>query len=349
MIAMVKPRNLFFAIAAFLAACASGVSHAATCGITGSATATAATYDPFNPAGLPTTTIQLNLTRVNTSGGGDTRIVNFYLKGQSGATNGTSIVPTAVTGSVSYDGLSRNIFYDYSAAPPIYSPTSAVPSATNRFLKINFTGNNAGSDTAVVTFSVTLPANLDINASQNLSFDAFFACNIQGGQANGAEQIGQISNAVVFPIKVLSALQASYVGSALDFGEVGDKTTADVTATPATYTKPGNIRVASSGPYKVEMVSTNGYKLTFPGGTLSNSNHTLNYSATFLGQTRSSASPTFTAKTCSRAGLNAVLLPLSATLLEGGITKTPAPVYSDTITITVTPLVAGAPSQTDCP
>jgi hypothetical protein len=325
-----------------------------TCGIVGSSTAAPVLYDPFDPVGLQPTTVTLNLTRVNNSGGGDTRIVNFYLKARSNVADGTSIVPIAVTGSVLFEGLNQNIFYDFNAPPPIVSPTSLSPSATQRFLKINFTGNNAGSDVATVTFQVRLPANLDLNTSTSLAFDAFFGCNIQGGQANGREQIGSFNNAVVFPITILSALQASYAGTALDFGEVGDKTTTEVLAAPAAYTTPltNNVRVRSSGPYSVSLTSDNVYRLTFPGGSLGTSNHVLNYKVRFLGQERSNASPTFNTVTCLRAGVpagEADVLPVVATLLEGGSGKLVSPNYSDNLTVTVTPLLLGAPSQVDCP
>lgn len=331
-----------------------GVAQAQTCGISGNASAQPVLYDPFNPAGLPTTTVVLNLTRINTSGGGDTRVVNFYLKSTNTGADGTVIVPIAVAGQVSAAGLGQNIFYNYNATPPIVSPTTLLPTATQRFLQIDFTGNNPGSDTAQVTFQVTLPSNLDVDATVNLAFDAYFGCNIQGGHDNGLQQQGSITNAVVFPITVLSALQASYAGTALDFGEVGDKTTVDVLAAPATYTTPStnHVRVRSSGPYTVELTSDNGYKMTFPGGNLATPTHVLNYRLLFLGQTLNAAAPTFTTVTCLRAGVpasEADMLPVVATLLEGGQGKLVSPTYSDILTVTVTPLLSGAPSQQNCP
>ncbi|MGB3845867.1 MAG: hypothetical protein WA940_08360 [Sphingopyxis sp.] len=330
-----------------------GAVQAATCGIMGSATASPTLYDPFNPAGLATTNVQLNLTRINGAGGQKTDIVNFYLKSNSAAADGTIIIPTSVTVEGNTAGTGYDIFYDYSQAPPIVAPTSVIPSAANKFLKIEFTGNNVASDTAVVNFQISLPANLDLNASTNLPFDAIFACSTTGGGPQ-TQQTGQISNAVVFPITVLSALQASYAGTALDFGEVGDKTTVDVLAAPATYTTPtaNHVRVRSSGPYTVALTSQNGYKMTFPGGNLATPTHVLNYSLKFLGQTRTAASPTFTTVTCQRAGVpasEADMLPVVATLKEGGQGKLVSPTYSDQLTVTVTPLLSGAPSQQNCP
>lgn len=341
-----------------LAAAAFGLAPSAqaqttTCGITGTSSAAPVLYDPFNPTGLAPTTITLNLTRVNNSGGGDTRIVNFYLRARDNKADGTSIVPIAVTGSVLFEGLNQNIFYNFNAPAPTVSPSTVSPSATQRFLKINFTGNNAASDIATVVFQVQLPANLDLNTTTNLAFDAFFGCSIQGGQANQREQIGSFNNAVVFPITVLSALQASYAGAALDFGEVGDKTTTEVLAAPNAYTTPpiNSVRVRSSGPYSVSLTSDNAYRLTFPGGILGTPSNVLNYKVRFLGQERSNANPTFSTVTCQRAGVptaEADVLPVVATLLEGGSGKLVSPNYSDNLTVTVTPLLLGAPSQQNC-
>lgn len=342
-----------------VAAAALGISSAAhaqsaSCGIVGSSTAASTVYDPFNPIGLQPTMLTLNLTRVNNSGGGDTRIVNFYLKSLGTEADGTSIVPISVTVRGSFEGLNQNIFYDFNAPAPIVSPSSLTPTATQRFLKINFTGNNAASNTATVVFQVRLPQNLDLNTTPSLAFDAYFGCSIQGGADNGREQIGSFNNAVVFPIRVLSALQATYAGSALDFGEVGNKTTTEVVSAPGVYTTPvaNHVRVRSSGPYSVSLASDNGFKLTFPGGNLGAVTNVLNYKVRFLGQERSAANPTFNSVTCMRAGVptaEADILPVRATLIEGGVGKLVSPTYRDNLTVTVTPLLLGAASQQSCP
>ena len=342
--------TIFRTIAAMLGvafASLAGVAHAATCGITGSASAQPAVYDPFNPSGLTATNITINLTRVNTSGGGDTRIVNFYLKANPAigtALDGTSLVPTVVAGSVSSLGIGNNIFYNFNATPPTVSPTSLVPSGSNRFLQINFTGNNAGSDTAQVTFQVSLPANLNLNAIQNLSFDAFFGCNVQGGKDSGLQQTGSFSNAVTFPVIVLSALRTYYAGTALDFGEIGNITDASLPGTPQRTSPSNYVFVQSSGAYSVTLSSQNGFKLFKPGAAVNNDK--INYQLRFLGMdvnsTTANSGPTQTAisRTCQRAGLTTVgnTLPIQAKLLEGGQGKNPSPSYADILTVTVTPL-----------
>ena len=333
-----------------------GTAQAATCGISGTASAQPAVYDPFNPSGLTATSITLNLTRVNTSGGGDTRIVNFYLKANPSigtALDGTSLVPTVVAGSVSSVGTGNNIFYNFNATPPIVTPTSVLPSGANRFLQINFTGNNAGSDTAQVTFQVSLPANLNLNAIQNLSFDAFFGCNIQGGKDSGLQQSGSFANAVTFPVVVLSALRTYYAGTALDFGEIGNITTLSLGST-AQKTNPANhVFVQSSGAYSVTLSSQNAFKLKKPGATTAQDE--IKYSLRFLGFDRDNVSnpaPNDTAitRSCVRATLSTVgnSLPIQATLQEGGSGKNPSPTYADILTVTVTPLMYSDPGVSAC-
>ena len=326
------------------------------CGITGSASAAPVVYDPFNPSGLASTNITLNLTRVNTSGGGDTRYVNFYLRANSTtgtAADGASIVANSVAGSAAVEGLGLNIFYDYNATPPTLplNPINGTPTSGNRYLEINFTGNNAGSDTAQVNFTVSLPANLNLNAVQNLAFDAFFTCNIQGGPSNGATNTGTFANAVVFPVTVLSALRTYYAGTALDFGEIGN-----IPAVPpsAVTTNPANyVSVQSSGAYSVTLSSQNGFKLFKPGAAVNNDK--VKYSLHFLGDTVDSnnfPAPGATAitKSCKRAGLatNSNSLYIQATLQEGGQGKNPSPTYADILTVTVTPLIYSDPGTSFC-
>ena len=166
-------KRLFVGLAALIlgavALTGAAWAQAPICGLTGSpATATTFDYDPFNPSGLGTTTITLNLQRINQAGGAKTDAVRFILKAQNATADGTSIVPISAAGAVNATGLGLNIFYNFAAPLPILTGT---PTSGNRFLLVEFTGNNPASDTVQVTFNVTLPANLDLTASQNLAFD----------------------------------------------------------------------------------------------------------------------------------------------------------------------------------
>lgn len=348
------------ALAMGLAASLSGwvaPAAAATCGISGTAVASGGVYDPFNAVPIAPASITLNLTRINPTGGGKTDFVNFYLRSNSSAANGITIVPTSAVVSGSVAGLNQNIFYNFASTGPTIAPTGTNPVPPNNFLKIGFTGNDVASDTVQVTFTITVPANLNLNASTTLPFDAIFACSTTGGGAP-TQQTGTLANTVTFPITVLSALQASFAGTALDFGEIGTVTTTQVTTTPASYRTAltNHVRVQSSGPYMVELSSLNAFRLKHPGGSLTVPNDTVRYNLKFLGLDKNfanSAVPgaTVISRTCARAGVGISFedpLGIQGTLLEGGQGKTPSPSYSDTLTVTVTPLAASTPAPTDC-
>ena len=327
-----------------------GSAQAATCGITGSASAAPAVYDPFSPNQLVATQVELSLTRVNGGGGEKTDIVNFYLKSNSTGGDGITVIPRGVVGSVNVAGLNYDIFYDFNETPPVVSPTTLEPSAVNRFLKVYFTGNNKDSDTVKVLFDITLPANLNINASTVLPLDAYFGCSTTGSGAP-TQQSGMIANAISFPITVLSALQATYAGSALDFGEIGAVTTTQVQSSPATYvTAPVNyIRVQSSGPFSINLVSGNNYKMTPNGAATANTQMQVGYRLKFLSETRSTANASAINYICPRAGIGVAAedrLYLQAQLAEGGAGKLPSPTYRDTLTVTIAPLAAGTGSTT---
>lgn len=316
-----------------------------TCGITGSATAQAAIYDPFSPVGLPTTRVTLTMQRLNPPGGGKTAIVGFYLTGQDEGSNNSIVTPISAAGSVNIYGTNQNIFYNFGTPGPLLNIDTNTPPG---YTIVEFTGNNDASDFVTVVFDIQLPPNLDVAASQTLDFDVNYSCSGTGG-GRPFEDDGVIPNAVSFPIKVLSGLQASYSGHILDFGEVGDKTDAEIAADQAAYTKSGWVNVRSSGLYTVEMVSQNGYQMTFPGGNLADPTQRLLYTATFAGQSVNNANPNYPAVTCKRAGLDPIQLPLVVELDEGGKTKAPSTKYQDIISITLSPLAGDTPGGLNCP
>jgi hypothetical protein len=341
-------RSLAFAALAALATTAlpeTASAQTITCGITGSAVAQAAIYDPFGNTGLPTTRVTLTMQRINPAGGGKTALVAFYLTGQDEGSNNAIVTPISAAGSVTIYGTNQNIFYNYGTPGPLLNLATNTPQG---YMIVEFTGNNAASDFVTVVFDIQLPRNLDIPANPTIDFDANYHCSGTGG-GQPFEDEGVIPNAVSFPIKVLSGLQASYSGHVLDFGEVGDKTDADIAADQDNYTKSGWVNVRSSGPYTVDMVSQNGYLLTFPGGNPADPTQRLLYTATFAGQSVNNASPTYTTVICSRATLDTKQLPLTAELNEGGTTKAPSEDYQDIISITLAPLAGGTPGGLNCP
>jgi hypothetical protein len=346
-------RPAVVALAALSGLACSGAASAATCGITGSASAMGLIYDPFNPNGQVSAQIALNLTRINGSGGEKTDIVNFYIKSANTGANGISVIPRSVVGAVNVAGLNLDIFYDTNEATPVVSPTTLDPSSANKFLKVYFTGNNTDSDTVTVNFDLTLPPNLNLNASTTIGLDAEFGCSTTGG-GKGTQQTGTLANTIRFPITVLSGLRASFVGTALDFGEIGNVTTTQVTNAPATYVTPPTayVRVESSGVYKVTVASQNGFKMTYNGANGAAAIGSVPYRLKFLGATMSPTAPPPAEFTCPRAGVGAAFedhLPLQAQLIEGGAGKTVSPTYSDTLTVTLTPqAIASSTNNPEC-
>lgn len=355
-------RAAAFGLAAVFLGWATGAqAQSSACGITGSATSSPAIYDPFNNAPA-TAHVTLSLFRIDptTANGAKTAVTSFYLRSSSTAANGIQVIPTSVSVSGNFAFVAgQNIFYDTSATGPFMGPptSSTVPTAGNRYLKISFTGNDAASDPATVQFDVILPPNSNISASTTLALNAVFRCTTTGGGAP-TDQSGTLGNAITFPVTILSALRTYYAGTALDFGEIGDITTPTLGSFPTTRTKtsPSNyLFVQSSGPYSVALSSQNGFQLFKPGAAVANDK--VAYRLRFLNRNVDSLTPnsaggqTAINVNCVRAGLSAVptvvgnVLPIQATLLEGGAGKNPSPTYSDILTITVTPLIYTAPGE----
>lgn len=351
-------KSLFMALFAILGW--SSIAQAQTCGFTATASASGGVYDPFNPQGR-TATITLSLIRKDspTNNGFKTAIVSFYLQSNTAAANGIQIIPTTVAVQGNHAFLpGQDIFYGTNEPnkPFMGPPTGSTnPVGANAYLKIEFTGNDAASNPATVTFDVILPANLNINTSTTLPFDAVMRCTTTGGGPQ-TDQNGTVPNAISFPITVLSALQASFAGTALDFGEVGTVTLAQA---PTTTTGTGNyIRVQSSGAYIVTLASQNAYRLKHPTGSLAVPLERIAYSLRFLGQTRTNVSSPTTGvvsitQNCARAGVGAAFedrLYLMATLGEAGQGKTPSlgGSYQDILTVTITPQDIATTYLTDC-
>ena len=313
--------------AAALAAVAQpAVAQQTSCGVTGAAQAASTiTYDPFGPNGLQQVTIPLVLTRY-ASGGAKTQTVNFVL--------------TKPAGTPNYQVLYQGTSVLYTEGQTGARPT--IGSKNPGEINYNFGGASAPDQSTPFNLVVTVPAGLDLSAGQPIRFDILYVCNGTGGMAD-VNVPTRLTNALQININVLSALQASYVGPALDFGEIGTKTSAQVASDPGPRT--GYIRVASTGPYSVEMRSEKGFKLSYPGGSPSVAAQSIGYQAAILGQTRSPANLSSVRQVCSRAGLNGtatsqgIRIPVTVTLLEGGQGKLVSPSYQDNLVVTITPLV----------
>jgi hypothetical protein len=304
------------------------------CGASGQATAASTiTYDPFSATGLSQVTIPLILTRTRGNVVGYTRDV--------------SIILTQPVGSpayqVTYNGY--NVLYSEGATQSRPRATTSQDSGTNAAGEIRYTwGGLLASDVSTpLNLRVTVPPNADLSAGDPIEFDILFVCT--GVVLDNVGTPTRLADGIRINVNTVSALQAYYAGSALNFGEVGDLTTAQVTSAPASYTTPlsNTIRVKSSGPYEVRVQSQNDFKLTFPGGALGDASQTIRYQARFLG-TNVTSNSSFGTRTCQRAGVSGSggTLPITATLLEGGAGKAPSDNYADTITVTFSPVVTAS-------
>lgn len=288
---------------------------AGTCGVSGTTTTSIGNYNPFTGSGINQVTVTMNLTRFREANG-YTRHVDFYFVQASGSPAFT----------ITHSGW--NVLY---TAPAVHSLSVPFPPPSGTVF-LDF-GGYFSPDTQTNQFVVSVPGGLDLNAGDPLVFDIRYVCDGENGLKDVFSP-ATLTDAMTIRINVLSALQASYAGPALDFGEIGSVT--DLQA--STHRVAGAIRVASSGPYTVNLSSANNYRMTFSGGNLGDATQTVRYSTRFVGQTKSNASPTFTTVACQRAGIGGQNLPIEVTLQEGGSTKVASPSYRDTLTVTVTPL-----------
>ena len=320
------------------------------CLVTAQSAPAAVSYDPFNPTALSVSNLAVTFTRSNGPGGAKPSTIDMYVQATNSDANGMQLIPINVVGAGSATGLNQNIFYNNpGTVPNITVPLGGSP--VPGVLRWDYSGNNAASDVFTVTFNVIFPANLNLTASTSLNFNIEYGCNGTGGGPPFSER-ATAPNAFTINITVLSALQASFVGPALNFNEVGDKTDTDVTTTP--IIRNGNIRVASSGPYNISMTSQQNYRMSYSGGNPATETQNLRYETTFLGQVRDPTNTSAISVTCTRAGLGSpplaggVLLPVSVKLLEGGVDEVPSAAYQDNLIVTVSPLIATTPGVT-CP
>lgn len=344
-------RAACLAVAVSAAPCA---AHAAgRCEIVSETGGTAsATYDPFSASPTVANINGVRMIRLRGTGGELVTQITYYLKARATGFDGATMKVVSGSGSGGTGtNYNQNILVAANGTPPALNNNPTPPPGTFRW---TFNAGNNGSAPFNLNYQLSLPPGLDVAASTQLVFDLYYSCRAkaQTGPAT-FEDTGMLPGALGLNLTVLNALQAYFNGQAsantlsFDYGEVGTLDTPTVTGTPASYTKNGFINVRSSGAYSVTLTSDNNYRMTYPGGNPATPDQSLTYSATLVGQTRSGTSGSGTAvpaitKQCQRGGVPAPgnQLPLSVTLTEGGRTKTPAPVYSDRLVITIAPIVS---------
>ena len=308
---------------------------AVACGgdISATGTISGVVIDPFQPS---TTSLNgtITINRTNVAGGGKTQTYSFYLVPH------LTTLPSGSTITFGGTNILNNSNPLVASTPnsPLTTPQgniAAFAGSPSGFLEVGFGGNSLNdTQTANVVFTLGSLGALAAG-TQTVMFDTYFICKGTGGTSDvSTPTLG--NGGVTITLTVMSALQASFVGTALDFGELGGS--APTTGAHASVIGGSGLRVASSGPYSVDVASANSYRLLMQGGSLSNASQTINYQLSFLGESPNHASPTFLTKLCHPATVAGQTLTLDAVTLEDGTSKTPATLYGDTLTITFTPL-----------
>lgn len=289
-------------------------------------------YNPFSGANI-NQVVTLNISRRGIiTQPGDANLVFLRRPGDS---NPYDIVV------VSDDGGSGGSSVLYSPPGPILS------TGNNNAGEVDMAfGGLIGPNERTAQVRFTAPVNIDLTAGEiELRFDVKYLCEHQIiGTSTGTNSSG-----LIIRLTVLSALQASFVGAALDFGEIGHLTRAQaITAPDAVKKRSSFLRVASSGPYSIRATSQNGWRMTQDGSTTSDANKRIDYEFSLAGRTARPGTD-FVTKVCARASVAGEYLPVSVMLLDGGAGKASSPLYEDIVEVTFTPLGATEqPSALPC-
>src|SRR6478609_7758378 len=177
------------------------------------------------------------------------------------------------------------------------------------------------------TFEMQLriPAGTEMDPGLSVNeFDVKFLCDYVDGRSDK----GTENHAFVIYFPVNNAVQASLTGTEPDFGEIGTLSTIDVAGAPPSVTQRRHyLRVASTGPYQVDVVSQNGWRMTATGAPTGNTAERIAYRYDLLGQTLTGTRPNFTPVRCKASGVSGENIALTATLTEGGQDKVPSANY----------------------
>jgi len=197
-----------------------------------------------------------------------------------------------------------------------------------------------------VVMAIRIPAGTEIDPGTfQAELDVKYACNHDDERTTR----GMNNRGFVIHLPVSTAVQASLVGAEPDFGEIGMLSDIDVAGAPPSTTRRDHyMRVASTGPYEVMVVSQNSWRMTATGAPTGNTAERIAYRYELLGQELDSGRPNFTPVICKASGVSGENIRLTATLTEGGMGKVPSPVYRDIVTITLTPLAANQGDAQRC-
>jgi hypothetical protein len=175
-----------------------------------------------------------------------------------------------------------------------------------------------------------VPGALDVAASNGAyteSLDLVVECS-QGGQVWTQSAV----SAVQLQVAVQSRLRATVVGS-VNAGSVA--------IDPATGSAGSGLRVASSGPFSLEVQSENNFELRVAGGNPTPpADQRAAYTMQLAGESFGGSTSIGATRQCARTGLAGETLPLNLQLASNA-NRLRSGAYSDTLTITVTPMVSG--------
>lgn len=325
-------RLAFFGLAASVASVSAAHAQANVCGtdvqVTGGVTA--GDYDPFSPTAVTFGGVTLTFTRNVGGGGAKTQTMAFYMRQPAGSPGGNQVI---------WPDSGANVLFTAGGFVPTFGNPNS-PSQPTGIGVVNW-GGAAQPHVITRTVQVTIDPNYDPVAQPTIDFDLVYVCKGTGGFAEVTAPV-TLSGVIHIAIRVLSGLQASYAGPALDFGDISELNSGGPV-------RSGLFHVRSSGAYTVSLTSGNHFLMTYPSGPSSPGAGTVGYSANFIGQSLQYGSETYVAPTCHRAGTGAVqYIPISVALLEGGVGKTPSPNYQDTLTVTFSPIDDPGTSQPSC-
>ena len=292
---------------------------------------------PYNPL-APDDYVQSFVTTANRAGGEGNQEARGLIYNAVLLKHGNYRLPTELY-VIDAGGSSGDVLYDRPG--PIVGPELG----NHGEIEARF---DLGQSTNPVAMAIRIPAGTEIDpglGTFQAEFDVKFVCNHD--DVRTTRGYNNRGFTITFPVSTV--VQASLVGAEPDFGEIGMLSDIDVAgAPPSTTQRRHYMRVASTGPYEVMVVSQNSWRMTATGAPSGNNAERIAYRYELLGQALDSGRPNFTPVHCKASGISGENISLTATLTEGGMGKVPSPVYRDIITITVTPLALSVGEAERC-
>ena len=161
----------------------------------------------------------------------------------------------------------------------------------------------AAASSRTVEMQLRIPAGTAIEPGIfQHEFDVKYLCDYLDGRSDR----GTVNRGFTVYLSVNGSVQASLVGTEPDFGEIGMLSDIDVAGAPGRRSTQRRhyLRVASTGPYEVDVVSQNGWRMTATGAPTGNAAERIAYRYELLGQELDSSRPNFTPVRCQASGVS---------------------------------------------